>query len=236
VIGHDIYALDAGALLRVVRALGQHRYVQSRLHLVHAFAIDAAAEFAVEALNEAAAWARDVLRNPAIDSTSKDERLLRRMTEAELVAVLGAFWGEHTEGRHDAKAKLEAHLHAANASVSTSSLPFDEHAEEEIFPLLIDSGWELVPLSSLDAEHHKGAIAAFGDALSFDVAKFEEQTAPPPEATLVELPAFGATELLHAFDDTGAVRAPFVVWTSGDVTYVDYVLRGVLRAGKVSVT
>jgi hypothetical protein len=40
-------------------------------------------------------------------------------------------------------------------------------------------------------------------------------------------------ELLAALDDDGEVRAPFVLWTSGNETYVDYVLRGVLRAAKL---
>jgi len=48
----------------------------------------------------------------------------------------------------------------------------------------------------------------------------------PPRTTLHELPALGATELL-------ASPTSFVLWTEGREAYVDYVLRGVLRAAKI---
>ena len=50
-----------------------------------------------------------------------------------------------------------------------------------MFPVLVDAGWELLPLSARSIpERHKGAIGAFEDALAFDVAKFEEENALPP--------------------------------------------------------
>jgi hypothetical protein len=46
-----------------------------------------------------------------------------------------------------------------------------------------------------------------------------------------ELPALGRTELLAAFDaETGKARAAFVLWQSGNETYLDCLLRGVMRA------
>ena len=226
--------------MRFVRALGQHRYVSSRLHLVHAFAVEAAcvayeasAPEAGAPLAEAKAWASKVLSDPDIDAGSKDERLHRRATDAELVAVLGAFWNDG-EQRERASLALADRLGRIGAPPpDLERLPFDEAAEEDMFPLLIDAGWELLPLAGLDRERHKGAIAAFDDALAFDVARFEEENAVPQAVTLHELPALGAGELLAALDSEGSVRAPFVLWTSGNETYVDYVLRGILRAAKI---
>jgi hypothetical protein len=52
--------------------------------------------------------------------------------------------------------------------------------------------------------------------------------------TLHELPLFGALELAYALGDDGTTGAPFVLWQSGHGTYLDYVLRGVLRAAKLA--
>lgn len=231
-VGCEIDAKTGEELVRFVRALGQHRYVAGRLHLVHAFAIDAAGE--VPGLAEARAWAAGVLADDTVERDSKDERLVRRATDAELVAVLGAFWGDPAgESADEPKARLRAHLEAIGADTTASRLPFDETHEEDVFPLLVDAGWELLPLSALDPERHKGAMGAFGDALAWDVAKFEEENAVPPPSYLHELPAMGAVELLAALDPAGAPRAPFVLWASGNETYLDYVLRGCLRAAKI---
>jgi hypothetical protein len=233
VIGHEIDARDGEELTRFVRALGQHRYVASRLHLVHAFAIEAAGIAGDPALAGARAWAEQVLADPDLDRASKDERLHRRVTDAELVAVLGAFW-RPSPARESARATLALRLAEIGvAPPEPDAVPFDEEREEDLFPVLVDAGWELLTLRALDAERHKGAIAAFGDALAFDVAKFEEESAVPELVTLHELPALGATELLAALDADGQLRAPFVLWTSGPESYVDYVLRGVLKVAKL---
>jgi hypothetical protein len=233
VIGHEIETRNGEELVRFVRALGHHRYVASRLHLVHAFAIEAAGIAGDPALAEARAWAEGVLADPEIDRGSKDERLHRRVTDAELVAVLAAFWMPGPQ-RETAAVTLALRLAEIGAAPPDPSiLPFEEDAEDDVFPLLVDAGWELLSLRGLDPERHRGAIAAFGDAFAFDVAKFEEENAVPETVTLHELPALGATELLAALDEDGVARAPFVLWTSGPETYVDYVLRGVLKVAKL---
>jgi hypothetical protein len=235
VIGHEIEAKSGEDLVRFVRALGQHRYVASRLHLVHAFAVEAAcASLDDPALTEAKAWAMKVLRDPDVDRGSKDERLHRHATDAELVAVLTAFWTPG-ERRDHASAALAGRFEEIGVEApSAETLPFDESSEDDVFPLLVDAGWELLPLGLLDPERHRGAINAFEDVLTFDVAKFEDENAAEPVVTLHELPALGATELCAALDSEGTLRAPFVLWTSGNEIYVDYVLRGVLRAAKLA--
>jgi uncharacterized membrane protein (GlpM family) len=69
VIGEEIEAATGAELVRFVRALGQHRYVAGRLHLVHAFAIEAAcaagSDSEAEALAEAKTWAATVLVDDA---------------------------------------------------------------------------------------------------------------------------------------------------------------------------
>jgi hypothetical protein len=72
---------------------------------------------------------------------------------------------------------------------------------------------------------HKGALDALGLAAT---TASEEDPTPP----LHELPAIGPAELLDG-SAHGILRAPLVLWTSGDETYNDYVLRGVLRASKL---
>lgn len=227
-IGHEIEATTGEELVRFVRALGQHRYVTSRLHLVHVFAIEASG-----ISGEAQDWAERVLADETVDRASKDERLYRAATDAELALVLTAFW---VPGPARATAMVKLLMRLAEIGVpppAPDATPFDEDTEEDMFPVLVDAGWELSTLRALDPERHRGAIAAFGDALSFDVAKFEEENAVPEAVTLHELPALGALELLSAVDDDGQLNAPFVLWTSGHETYVDYVLRGVLKVAKL---
>ena len=89
--GIELTRRTGSELVRFVRTLGKHRYVASRLHLVHAFAIEGAALGGSPDLGEAAAWAESVLGDPSIELDSRDERLVRKATDAELVAVLDAF-------------------------------------------------------------------------------------------------------------------------------------------------
>lgn len=223
-IGYELGRRTGEELLRFVGALGRHRYVASRLHLVHAFAIASANDASI---SDANAWASGVLGSGAVDLASKDERLYRAASDAELLAVLTAFWGARAS---EARARLRARLASIDAPAGDGAIPFDEAREDDMFPVLIDAGWELFPLTDLDPARHRGAIQAFDD---FEVARFEEESAVPAVITLHELPALGATELLAAFDGDGATRAPFVLWQDGHETYLDYVLRGVLRASKL---
>jgi hypothetical protein len=231
VIGFEIGTRTGEELVRFVSSLGKHRYVASRLHLVHAFAFDALAGTPNDAVAEAVGWAKRALgAGGGIDLASRDERLYRRASDAEVAAVLGTFWSNGPIAE-DARTRLRERLGAIDVRVDETLLPFDESREEDVFPVLVDAGWELLPLTHLDFERHKGAIQSFDD---FEVARFEEESAIPPLVTLHELPVMGAVELLATVDDTGTARAPFVLWQQGHETYLDYVLRGVLRAAKIT--
>jgi hypothetical protein len=222
----ELPALTGAEAARVVRALGQHRYVAGRLHLVHAFVFEA-----VDLAGPALDWARSVLADASVDQGSRDERLWRAATEAEIAAALELFWDPGSARVKDA---LLARLASAGIAPS-SAAPFDETAEDDMFPLLVDAGWELHPLAALDPERHKGAIQAFGEPILFEAARFEEETAYEREPYMQELPAMGTAELLRGLDAEGRLVAPFTLWTSGPDAYHDYVIRGVLRAAKISV-
>jgi hypothetical protein len=226
----SVAATRVDEALRVVRALGSHRYVAGWLHLVHAFAFAAVSAGAAE-LADARAWAEQTLARDELDVASRDESLWRRSTDAELLVVLAAFWAPGEDSAR-ARGALERLLARHELAVPAHE-PFDESAEDEMHPLLIDAGWELLSLAELSPVRHQGAIAAFGDALAFESARFEEETAIPPLTHLYELPALGAVELLRGVDDDGQLAAPLVVWAEGDETYVDYVVRGVRRAAKL---
>jgi len=217
--------------VRLVRALGQHRYVASRLHLVHAFvfaALDLSPEIA-----EGVRWAADVLSNSSIDKASKDERLWRRSAEVEIAFALDEFWGQK-ETRERVHSRLRDHLDAAEIEVPERA-PFDETHEDDTFPVLIDAGWELLPLAMLDPERHKGAILSFGEPILFESAKFEESSMAEASAYLQELPALGPVELLSGAEPDGTLGEPLVLWTAGPDAYHEYVLRGALRAAKIAV-
>jgi hypothetical protein len=227
----ELGATRVDEALRSVRALGAHRYVAGRLHLVHAFALAALPEGTAEALAEARAWGRATLADARVDAASRDEALWRRCSDAEVAAVLEGFWspGAAAAAARGALGELFARYELG----VPAHAPFDEAAEESMHPLLVDAGWELLPLAQLDPERHRGAIAAFGDALSFESACFEEETAIPPPVHLYELPAIGPVELLRGAGEDGALAVPFVVWAEGDEIYLDYVVRGVRRAARL---
>jgi hypothetical protein len=243
VIARPLPARTPEEVARLVRALGSHRYVAGRLLLVHAFVLDALAGEgapgvpAIEELREALLWAKDTLSNADIDPDSRDERLWRRATERELAAALEILWSSEEAGQ-SARSRLARHLDSIDAlpeDDEPATPLFDEDVEDDMFPILVDAGWELLPLAALDPERHRGAIEAFGDKLAFDSARFEEESAGDggsPTCALQELPAIGARELLHGAQH-GILRAPLVLWTEGSETYHDYVMRGVLRAAKL---
>jgi hypothetical protein len=230
-IAVELPAADVEALLRGVRALGAHRYVAGRMHMVHAFAI-ASAHVAAgpPELTEATAWAEGVLGDESIDAASRDERLVRRCTDAELGAVLGAFL--RPESAPHAADELLDWLERTELPVPSAEA-FDPAAEEDIHPLLVDAGWELLPLAALDKERHKGAIQWFGEPILFEAARFEEESCIPKVAHLQELPALGPLELLRWADDTGALEESLTVWLEGNPKYHEYVLAGVQRAAKL---
>lgn len=208
-------------VLRLVRALGSHRYIAGRLHLVHALSLVSIADDAGGVLAEARAWAIATAGQADIDPASRDERLWRRCSDLELVAVLEAYWApgpRATAARGELHARLDRH-----GMVPESHPAFDEALEDRIHPLVVDAGWELMGLSQLDAERHKGAIAAFGNQFAYQAAILEEETTVPSVPHLYELPAIGPVELLRGADDSGQLAEPFVVWTQGDETYLDYV-------------
>lgn len=230
-IGHEFPLTHADEALRVVRALGAHRYIAGRAHMVHAFAVDAAASdpAAAETLDAARKWALGVLDDPAVDINSRDPALLRKLTDAELLAVLRAFWvpGPARGAVHAALEGLLARIDRPERSRAA----FDETTEEEVFPVLVDAGWELLKLAELDAERHKGVIASFDD---FEVACFEEAAQGADVAYLHELPVLGADELLRGVDAAGAFLVPFAIFTEAPEPYDDYLLRGVERAAKLT--
>lgn len=231
-------AIDLGVrrvdqALRLVRALGAHRYVAGRLHLAHAFAVSAVADDAAGVLAAARDWSLGTLENAGsgLDLGSRDERLWRRCSDAELAAVLDAYWTPGPRA-HTTRAALRALLDCHGLTVSPHEA-FDESVEDAIHPLTVDAGWELLTLRELDAERHKGAIASFGDDSAFESARFEEETAIPSLPHLYELPAMGATELLEGAGDDGTLRQPLVLWVQGNETYLDYVFRGICRAARL---
>lgn len=230
--GHEWEGLTVDETLRLLRALTVHRYVAGRSHFIHALAFAALGPTsgdAETALAAARGWAEATLGDPSIDAASRDPALLRRSTDAELLAVVGAFWTDPAP-----RDRLRARLAALDVVVDPARLPFDDTREEDVYPVLVDGGFELFRLAELDPVRHRGAIESYGEEITWLSARFEEENAvPAPDPYLQELPLFGPEELLHAFDDDGRLRAPFVVWTQGEPRYHDYVLRGVERGAKL---
>lgn len=235
--GIELPCRTGADVARVIRALGSHRYVAGRLLLVHAAALDAVSEVvtpeARATLEAALGWSRAILAATDVDAGSRDPRLYRAATEKEAAAVLEALWSAGDDGAA-ARARLERFLatHDLLPPGLGARAPFDEASDDD-HPLLCDAGWELLALRELDPERHRGAIEAYDEPIFFEAARFEEASAIPPIPTLHELSAIGPREALAAVGPDGALVAPIVLYTQGDETYLDYVLRGVLRAAKL---
>jgi hypothetical protein len=234
----DLPIHRADDVVRLVRALGGHRYVDGRLLLVHALVFDAVAFARERELDAACAWAEGVLEDATLDASSRDPRLLRASTETELAVALSLLWGagESRAQGERARQALAKRLASLELDVAEAE-PFDEAAEDAIHPVLIDAGWQLLPLARLDAERHKGAIGAYDDALAFDVARFEEESALPKPTYLHELPAFGPKEILAGVNEDGELVTSFPLWVESAPfaePYMDYVLRGVTKVAKLT--
>jgi hypothetical protein len=219
--------------IRVIRALGTHRYVLGRVCSIHALAFDALAAGGgrPSSLDAALEWAKGVLEDPTIEADSKDPRLFRDASAEELLAVLEAFWVPGA-GADAALDRLLERFHALGLEVPLHD-PFDESVEDDMHPVLIDAGWELLPLVALDAVRHKGVIEAYGDPVLYEAARFEEESAVPPRVLLQELPALGLVELARGVDADGELTEPLVLWTEGEDVYHDYLVRGVLKAARI---
>ena len=158
---------------------------------------------------------------------------MRQATSEELLAVLEGFWVHGPARLADrAQEQLLERAHQLGLDVPTHA-PFDETAEDEMHPVLVDAGWELLPLAALDPVRHRGVVEAYGEPIHYEAARFEEESAIPPRVSLQELPALGLVELLRGIDGDGALVEPLVLWTEGDDVYQDYVLRGVVKVAKV---
>ncbi len=225
-IGFELPASTVEEALRVVRALGSHRYIAGQQLMAHALVLADA-----EDASEPSVWARTTLADPAIDAASRDERLMRACSTAELERLLSRYWSEGA-GAARARDALKATLDRLELPIPEFEL-FDERHEDEIHPLLVDAGWELLQLAELDPERHKGAIGTFAEYIHFEVARFEEQESMPPMTHLYELGAIGPRELLEGARD-GKLMQPLVLYTQGNESYVDYLVRGVLRAAKLA--
>lgn len=221
--------LGVGDIVRLVRALGGHRYVAATDVRVHALLLIAAAAPELETFTQ---QARSVLDDASIDSASRAPELWISMTHKELALVLDSIWLR--DGASERRTNLQKLLTNAGLAIDDTAPLFDENRESVIHPVLIDAGWELLRLAELDPERHRGVIDAFGtgEELSFQSARFEEESAiPKPEAYAIELPAFGAEELLLAPD---IAPLPFVIWVEGPEAYLDYLLRGIAKVAKIS--
>ena len=224
-IGVELPARTVDEALRVIRALGSHRYIAGKQLLVHAIVLSQLSDD-----SEACAWANAALTDRDIDPASRDERLTRACSPSELERVLHLYW---SDGADSERARNELRETLARLELPLSDAePFDERREDDLHPLLIDAGWELLQLAELDHDKHKGAIGAFGESLGFEVARFEEQESMPRHTHLYELGAIGARELLDA-TLAGELQQPLVLYIQGNETYVDYLVRGVLRAAKL---
>src|SRR5262249_55163527 len=154
-------------------------------HFVHALAAGDAFE-----------WSRAVLADDSVDKASRDERLVRCVTDDELATVLACYWSDETGAR--ACDDLFERVERLGVEVSSG----DDDDEDDTFPLLVDAGWELARLADLDPDRHRGAIEALDD---WEIAKFEEEEYEPRPVHLQELPAIGVAELLRGLE-------PFSIW------------------------
>ena len=82
------------------------------------------------------------------DFSRAQQTWLREATPAELASVIEAFWVP-CPGADRAHDRLLERFHALDLDVPLHD-PFDETVEEDVHPILVDAGWELVPLAELD--------------------------------------------------------------------------------------
>lgn len=205
---------------RLVRSMSKHRYLKEadlRLH----WAVDAALTDLPGFEEHARAFARRRVAEPELDIRSREPTLWRPASADEVVAVLTAFWdaGDAADQRRE---KLLEILHAAGFTEATHE-PFHTPPEEPPHPELVLLDWVLFPVDELDADRHKGALAAMAEA-------GEEVDASAP--VYQEGPVIAAPELCFGARQ-GILEEDFQLWSEPPYSYADYVFRGVSKSAKL---
>lgn len=212
-------ARTAEEIVRLLRALGRHRYVREVDHRVH-FTVDRALRDRPPFSRYAGEFNALVARDREIDLTSRDPRLWRQATQDEIALVLEAFWG--FDQSINARALLIDAFAEARIPLSDHE-PFGSPIEEPPHPELIQLNWELFPVDELDADRHTGALAALEDC---------GEEINPSEPIHQEGPVIAFSELASGASN-GVLANDFLVWSDGPYAYADYVLRGAAKAAKL---
>ena len=206
-------------VIRLVRALGKHRYVQEvdlRLH----WTVDAALRALPLFAEPAARFELRRQREPNLELGSRDPSLWRSASPDEIAAAIEAFWAHDAAPLH---AKLRQCL-AETGLPAADHRPFEAGAELPPHPELVLLDWVLLPVDQLDAERHQGALNAMAEAQ-------EEVDASAPVHQ--EGPGLAEPELVAGVSE-GRLAGDFVVWSEVPYAYAEYVFRGASRAAKLS--
>ena len=140
-----------------------------------------------------------------LELASRDERLWRRVHGApSSSAVLDAYWTPGARAR-GARETLRALPRTPRPRRRPICAPFDEAAEDEIHPLLVDAGWELLASarSTPSATRERSARSGTRSRSKRPASKRRPRSRRRP--TSCELPAIGPVELLRGADDDGAL-------------------------------
>lgn len=213
-------ARTADEVVRLLRALGRHRYLREadlRLH----FTVDRAlAELPAFAPHAAAFEARR-LREPDLDLRSREPTLWRPASIDEIAEVLTVFWTPDEAGLA-ARERLLAELVDVDLGGHDHE-PFSSSAEEPPHPELVLLDWVLLPVDELDAERHAGALFALEES---------GEEIDPSAPIYQEATVLAGAELVEGAPN-GALTEDFVIWSEGPYPYADYVFRGVSKAAKL---
>ena len=204
----------------LLRAMSRHRYLREAEFSVH-WTVDEALADDPRFAEHAARFRERRSQEADLDVTSRDPTLFRKVSLDDIIATLGLFWNPEPPAAR-ASERLRRTLESSEMALATHE-PFQADPEDPPHPELILLDWELFPIDELDSERHAGALRALelmGEEVNVSAPVYQEAvTLAYPE--------------LSSGSPRGVLPTDFLIWSDGDYSYVDYVLRGVAKAAKL---
>jgi hypothetical protein len=206
-------------VVRLLRAMEKHRYLQEVDHRVH-FTVDRALRDLPMFAKHASAFDARLAKEPGLELASRDPSLWRKASLEEIVEVFLAFWGP--ERAKERRERLIEEFEKAGLPIAEHD-PFAADPEDPPFPELVWLDWVFLPVDQLDPERHTGALAALADS---------GVEANPSAPIYVEGPSITIVELCDGAP-LGILEDDFFLWAEPPVPYVDYVFRGVSKQAQL---
>ena len=164
---------------------------------------------------------------------SRDEALWRRCSDARARRGARSLLGARRPGERRRGERSRRCFERTSSPLPTHE-PFDESAEDEMHPLLVDAGLGAPAARGARSRAAPGRDDRVRGRARVRVGALRGGDGHPAACHIsTSCRPSGRSSCCAGWTATGCSAAPLVVWADGDETYLDYIVRGVRRAAKL---